>query len=243
MRQFLKKAINRAGWDLYRLSPDKNPKAQLLAALNHVGSNFVFDVGANVGQFAGAFRSIGFNGKIVSFEPLSSAHKELSSAARHDSGWLVHPRTAVGDREGEIEMNISGNSVSSSALPMLNAHASASSTSAYVGAELAPLVRLDAVAEQYLDDSSRPFIKVDTQGFEWEVLDGAAMTLKRTRGVLLELSLVPLYDGQQLWQECIARMNDEGFVLWALQRGFTDPRTGQSLQTDAIFLRRDMVAA
>jgi predicted amino acid racemase len=70
------------------------------------------------------------------------------------------------------------------------------------------------------------------------VLDGAAETLKRAHGVLLELSLVPLYEGQTLWLEMIQRMADQGFTLWSIQKGFTDPRTGRSLQVDGIFLRR-----
>jgi hypothetical protein len=62
------------------------------------------------------------------------------------------------------------------------------------------------------------------------VLDGAADTLQRAQGVLLELSLVPLYEGQRLWQDIIARMETAGFTLWVLQKGFTDPRTDRSLQ-------------
>ena len=81
-------------------------------------------------------------------------------------------------------------------------------------------------------------IKIDTQGFEWQVLDGATETVKRAQGVLLELSLVPLYDGQRLWREIIERMEKEGFTLWVIQKGFTDPRTGRSLQVDGIFLRQ-----
>jgi FkbM family methyltransferase len=238
MKKIIKKVIHRFGWDLHRLSPASNPSVQLLAALNHVKSNTVFDVGANVGQFAQELRSVGFAGNIISFDPLTTAHAQLSKAARNDSKWTVHPRAAVGDHDGEIEINIAGNSVSSSVLPMLDAHSSAAVGSAYVASERTPLIRLDSVAEQYLSADSRPFVKIDTQGFEWQVLEGATETLKRAHGVLLELSLVPLYDGQRLWREIIERMESEGFTLWAIQKGFTDPRTGRSLQADGIFLRQ-----
>lgn len=151
---------------------------------------------------------------------------------------MVHPRVAVGDRDGEIEINIAGHSVSSSVLPMLDAHSSAAVGSAYVGSERAPLIRLDTVVEHYLSADSRPFVKIDTQGFEWQMLDGTSETLNRAQGVSLELSLVPLYEEQRLWREIIKRMENEGFTLWAIQKGFTDPRTGRSLQVDAIFLRQ-----
>lgn len=237
MKKILKNILHSFGLDLHRLSPSSNPSYQLLTALNYVRADIVFDVGANVGQFVQELRSVGFSGEVVSFEPLSNAHAVLCKAAQADTTWKIHPRVAVGDYDGEIEINIAGNSVSSSVLPMLDAHSSAAVGSAYVASEPTPLVRLDSVAELYLSEDSRPFIKIDTQGFEWQVLDGASETLKRAHGVLLELSLVPLYDGQRLWRQIIERMEKEGFTLWAVQKGFIDQRTGRSLQVDGIFLR------
>jgi FkbM family methyltransferase len=237
MKKLVKKFVHSLGWDLHRLSPSNNHSSQHLAAIKHVNANVVFDIGANVGQFAQELRSVGFTGKIISFDPLTSAHERLSLAASRDPAWFVHPRVALGDRDGEIDINIAGNSVSSSVLPMLEAHSSAASGSAYVSIERTPLVRLDSIATAYLDPGSRLFVKIDTQGFEWQVLDGAANTLKSAHGVLMEMSLVPLYEGQRLWRDVIARMEKEGFALWAIQKGFTDPRTGQTLQVDGIFLR------
>ncbi|HEX7387953.1 MAG TPA: FkbM family methyltransferase [Castellaniella sp.] len=239
IKKLVKDLMRSRGWELHRLNVANNSSAQLLAALTHTKSNLVFDIGANVGQFAWELRATGFEGQIISFEPLSSAHDQLADAARSDPAWVVHERAAVGDRDGEIDINVSGNSLSSSVLPILATHLAAAAESAYVAVERTPLVRLDSVADRYTGPESRPFIKIDTQGFEWQVLDGAAEALKRARGVYLELSMVPLYEGQRLWREVIGRLEDEGFVLWTLQQGFVDRRTGQSLQLDGIFLRRE----
>ncbi len=124
---------------------------------------------------------------------------------------------------------------------MLESHSSAAVGSAYIDSERVPIAKLDTIASRYLNQKSKLFIKIDTQGFEWQVLDGASETLKQALGVLCELSLVPLYGGQRLWRDIVDRLETEGFMLWALQRGFTDPRTGQSLQMDGIFLRRDVL--
>jgi len=237
-KKYLKKILHSIGLDLRRLSASSNPTSQILAAITHVRADVVFDIGANIGQFAQELRSVGFAGKIISFDPLTTAHTQLMKSARYDPKWAIHPRVAVGDHDGEIEINISGNSVSSSVLPMLHAHSSAAIGSAYVASERAPLIRLDTVADHYLNADSRPFIKIDTQGFESQVLDGASETLTRAQGALLELSLVPLYEAQSLWLEIIERMENGGFTLWAIQNGFTDPRTGRSLQVDGIFLRQ-----
>jgi hypothetical protein len=143
----------------------------------------------------------------------------------------------LGDRIGEIELNISGNSVSSSILPMLAAHSSAAPESDYLGHESAPLITLDSVAPPYLDGAQAPFLKIDTQGYEWQVLDGALATLPKVRGIQIELSLIPLYEGQHLWRESIERLEAEGFTLWRLQPAFDDPANGRTLQWDGLFFR------
>jgi len=229
--------MNLAGFDLHRLSPGSNPAFQFLEALNRFDVDLVLDVGANVGQFSSELRSVGYKGNLVSFEPLSVAHHALSEAASRDSKWHVHPRGAIGDYDGEIEINVAGNSVSSSVLPMMELHSSAAEGSAYVGTEKVPIFRLDSVAPEYLAKSRRPFLKIDTQGFEWQILDGAREMLPHVQGVLCELSLVPLYEGQRLWMDMIQRLEGEGFTLWSIQRGFTDPRDGRTLQVDATFFR------
>ena len=119
----------------------------------------------------------------------------------------------------------------------MESHASAAPESAYVSAEKVPIFRLDTVATPYLEKARNPFLKIDTQGYEWHVLDGASAIVPRMRGVLCELSLVPLYEGQRLWLEIIRRLEHEGFTLWSIQMGFTDPRDGRTLQVDAIFFR------
>lgn len=229
------------GIEIARFIPSNSAAAQALTALEVAGINLVFDIGANEGQFAKEIREYGYIGKIVSFEPLSSARKKLLTLAAVDPSWDVHDQLAIGDNDGEIEIHIAGNSVSSSVLPMLESHSSAAVGSAYVASERVPIARLDSVACRYLTPESKLFIKIDTQGFEWQVLDGAREALQHARGVLCELSLVPLYDGQRLWRDIVDRLDAEGFMLWALQKGFTDPRTGQSLQMDGIFLRRDVL--
>ena len=146
-------------------------------------------------------------------------------------------RCALGDHDGEVEINIAGNSESSSVLPMLESHRSAAPQSAYQGKEMVQVKTLDAVAGQYLKDARTAFLKIDTQGFEWHVLDGARETLPHIKGILVELSLVPLYEGQHLWQDVIARLETAGFTLWAFKPVFSDQASGRTLQVDGVFFR------
>ncbi len=237
LKKLLRKALNGAGIEIHRFSPDSSRLGRLATCLREHRIDFVVDVGANEGQFAQDLRTGGFGGRILSLEPMTVAHRLLTEASRGDSAWMVHPRCALGASEGEIELNISNNSVSSSVLPMLPAHSQAAPQSVYLGKETVSLTTLDLIAANFLGDAQAPFLKIDTQGYEWQVLDGAAQALSIARGVQIELSLIPLYEGQRLWLESIARLESLGFTLWALEPAFVDPSNGRTLQLDATFIK------
>ena len=239
IKNFIKKLIYKLGWDIYRFEPSSSPPKQIMSVLKKKNIDIVFDIGANIGQFAKDLRSAGYDDEIVSFEPLTKAHASLQKIAKKDRKWRVHDPVAIGDQNKKIKINISENSVSSSVLPIMKKHLSAAETSKYISSEIVNMCKLDSISEKYLNNNSKLFLKIDTQGFEWEVLNGAKHTISKASGIICELSLVPLYNGQHLWREIIDRLEFEGFMLWAIQKGLTEPKTGQSLQVDAIFLRKD----
>lgn len=239
VKRLVKSAFLRAGLELRRHNPAYMPDVQLMNVLRRKRIDIVFDVGANIGQYGGALRELGYAGTIVSFEPLSSAHAALTVAAADDPRWQVAPRGAIGATDGEIAINVAGNSVSSSVLDMLGSHAEAAPDSSYTGKESVPIRRLDTIADHWLAEDSRLFLKADTQGFEGAVLEGAKAALARTHAVQLELSLTPLYEGQLMAEDIIARLRAAGFAPWTLWPGFADAATGRLLQIDAIFVRED----
>jgi FkbM family methyltransferase len=239
VRDLIRSAFRQLGYDIRRYSPETVQDAQLGAMLTGHNVDLVLDVGANTGQFAWTLRKrIGYPGRIVSFEPMAAAHEELRKAASGDSRWEIAPRAALGAASGSILINISGNSVSSSVLPMLDTHASAAPESRYVGKETVPLVTLDEAAFDSLQASSAPFLKIDTQGYEAEVLKGAPAVLAKCVGVQIEMSLVPLYAGQVLILDLWNLMNQAGLELWSMTPAFIDPRSGRLLQVDATFFRK-----
>lgn len=235
--KFVRSSANKLGLDITRYRPATTDVGRLAAMLAHHDIDCVLDIGANTGQFASALRKAGYNRRIVSFEPLSSAHVELSEAARRDDLWTVAARVAVGDRAEEIEIHIARNSVSSSVLDMLDSHLSAAPASGYVGSERVEMNTLDALLLEYGQTAARAFMKIDTQGFEWQVLDGAAATLRKAIGVQLEVSLVPLYEQQDLFDVLAERMRSLGFTLWAIWPALFDPQSGRMIQADATFFR------
>lgn len=238
LKNAIRATLQHFGLDVHRYVRQVPPPSPIIISMRKFKIDLVLDVGANRGQFASEIRRGGYAGKIVSFEPLSEAHGKLLLASDGDAQWDAYPRCALGDHDGEVEINVAANSESSSILPMLESHRRAAPESAYQGKEIVPVKTLDAVAGRYLKDACAPFLKIDTQGFEWQVLDGARSTLPHIKGILVELSLVPLYEGQHLWREMIDRIEAAGFTLWAFQPVFSDQGMGRTLQVDGVFYRK-----
>lgn len=237
----LRNLLRRTGFDLRRYHPSSSQHSAMRLLLRRLQIDLVFDVGANTGQTGEELFDSGFAGRVVSFEPLAAAHAVLVRKAALQPRWTAHPQAAVGALSGKVTIHVAANSVSSSVLPMLQSHVDAAAGSQTVGSESVPVIRLDDVAAGYLQGSNAAMLKVDTQGFEWEVLDGTSETLNKLVAVKLELSLVPLYVGQRLWRDYVDRMEGIGFQLYFAYPAFTDVRTGQTMQWDAMFVRKSLL--
>ena len=192
LRRKVARALLRCGYDVHRIRP---PLAYLETFMQRQRIDTILDVGANTGQFGWEMRRAGYDGRIISFEPLSGAHADLTLRARQDPLWTVAPRIALGSEEGEIAIHVSGFSPASSVLPICDWYREASPEVESVGTETVPCRRLDTVAPPYLKNGNRSLLKLDVQGYEKQVLDGATNVLQLFAGVYLELSLEPLYKG------------------------------------------------
>ena len=237
MKSVVKRLLRRVGFELHRFSVEDSENGRLITMLNYHKVNLILDVGANAGQFGILLRDSGFIGKIVSFEPLSDAIKELIKISKKDHLWEIAPRTAIGQKNGEIEIQISGNSQSSSILNMMDTHVKAAPESKYIDKEKVALKKLDSIAPNYMDKNSIVFLKIDTQGYENKVINGAEKLMNKIIGVQIEMSLVPLYEDQILFEEMFKKMKSLGFELWAISSVFSDPNSAQLLQIDATFFR------
>lgn len=236
-KHFLRLIARRFGVEVARRSVHNSTDLRIVKLLATHGVDTVVDVGANAGSYAESLFSNGYNGRVVSFEPLEAAHATLSQRATSHPGWAVAERTALGSEDGEVVINVAANSASSSIFPMLASHVSAHPESRYIGNQRVRMQRLDNVRQEWIDDSESLFLKVDTQGYEQAVLQGATGLLGRLKGVQLEMSLVPLYEGQMLFAGLCDMLCGWGFELYSLEPGFIDARTGRMLQVDGVFFR------
>jgi FkbM family methyltransferase len=239
-REYAKLAVRSV---LYRrrldLVADPYP-VRIATALDALHLDTVLDVGANIGQFGSALRASGFGGRIISCEPLTDAFGQLERRSRHDPAWTIR-HLAVGAEPGTLVINIAGNSFSSSLLPMTRAHADAAPGSDFVGSQPVDVTTVAQLVRELDVDPARAMLKIDTQGYEAQVLDGAGGLVGQFAAVALELSFVPLYEGQQLFDELVGRLRGAGYTLYGLEPGFADPRTGRMLQCDGLFVRSALI--
>lgn len=201
----------------------------------------VIDVGANVGQFAIACCKL-FPGAVVhSFEPLPDCVPKLRQNTRQFGELKVYP-VALGERSGEAVINVNSHSHSSSILALGARHREAFPAARETHTIVVPLTTLDAVLEAR-SLAGPVLLKLDVQGYEPKVLEGAVETLERVDYVVLEASFRPLYDGEQTFMAIVQMMEALGFEFLRPVAWLNDPRTGEVLQADALFARRSAPGA
>lgn len=230
--------LSRNGYVFMRKSNPNHYLGRRLKLMNTYGIDLVLDVGANTGQFATRLRELGYKGDIVSFEPMRSAYEQLLLNARNDQGWTSQP-FALGEAETEMGIHVSGNSVSSSILPMLPEHEKHAPASRITGRETIQVRRMDGLSE-WPDWRTRNgiWLKIDVQGYENQVLAGATGCLDDIAAIQLELSLRPLYAEQLTILPMMEKLADMGFEPVAFEPGFSDKESGEFLQVDGIFRNR-----
>jgi FkbM family methyltransferase len=239
IKQQLHRILQQSGWEVRRLQNTTTEFQAVRDVLRETRIDIVLDVGANIGQYGDLVLDTGFCGKLISFEAIPSVHARLAQHAnRRSESWIVAPCCALGSVRGEAIINLAGNTVSSSLLPMRQEHVDALPQSAYVASQAVPVERLDEFAPKLLPPDGQLMLKVDTQGYELEVLRGATGLLPRTSALQVELSLVPLYQGAPTAVEAITFLDSLGFEVFSIVPGFKDRRSGRLLQADGIFVRR-----
>jgi FkbM family methyltransferase len=215
--------------------PRNYPRLRRPLLIEEEAVTLVLDVGANNGQWASEIRAGGYRGRIVSFEPGRDAFEQLERAAADDPQWETR-QLAIGDHAGTAILQLTSNSVSSSLLATSERQVAADKGSAVVGTETVDVVRLDGVPE-LVRPTDRILLKADVEGGELGVLEGAGALLAQTRLLELELSAVPLREGQPLLGEIVHWCEREGFALTGIEVSFRDRATGDLLSVNGFFRR------
>jgi len=236
LKDIIRNIFRTFGYDISSFHHAYHPLARRRKLMEVHNIDTVLDVGANTGQYGSHLRAGGYKGKIISFEPLHDAYEALLSRANIDPAWSAF-NLALGDFDGDSEINVSANSCSSSLLGMLPDHEKSAPHSIYIGKETVKINRLDTIFGECCGDSNNLYMKVDTQGYGEQVLSGARKSLERISGIQMEVSLVQLYENEALIEDIVGMLRQRGFAPMSIEPGFGDQVTGQLLQADFVFFR------
>ncbi|MEI6666735.1 MAG: FkbM family methyltransferase [Acidobacteriota bacterium] len=234
IRHGVKSAVRSLGYDIRQVDSYVNLRpADFIRSRN---IDVVVDVGANVGQYAEQLRHDGYTGWIVSAEPVRATYDALASRAAADSRWRTM-NLAFGEQAGIAQINVSQMSEFSSCLTQLPAAQAFVPEARVLRQESITVARLDDAFAEF--PAGRAYLKIDTQGFEEQVLKGGAACLSNFLGIQMELSVVHLYEGTWRFHEAVAYMVERGFEISNILPVNFDPADQVSLlEVDCIFRRR-----
>jgi FkbM family methyltransferase len=172
--------------------------------------NVFLDVGANRGFFSKHLRMSGYRGHLFSFEPIPSDQAQIRKYAANDASWKVCGY-ALGAENGrkEFQINLSGHeTVMSSFLPLKEPSLGSQTIEVDIR-------RLEDVLPELIKgiESPRIFLKMDTQGYDANVIHGAGKCLDQILAIQSEISLIPRYDGLLHYTESLALYERFGFAL------------------------------
>ncbi len=232
----------------HRHEQDKALSTYLLTSLvMHLFSkyqvNVVIDVGANKGQYAQSLRRAGYKGRIISFEPVGRHFDELQRRSAHDPLWTVH-KVALGREDGFVEMNVVPGTLSSM-LPPTDFGAQRYERLQAAELEQVPLRRLDGLLDELFADLTdpRPYLKLDTQGFDLEAFAGLGKRVEDFVGMQSEVAFLQIYQGMPRMPESLAVYEAAGFEVAGLHPVTRERGTARVLEFDCVMVRATSLLA
>lgn len=190
----------------------KNYILERIKIFKHLKIDVLFDVGAKIGQYAYGIRNTGFQGEIVSFEPQITAFNKMEYLSKNDKMWKIR-NYGLGSENKILEINLSSNSVSSSILENVDILTEICPETEYIEKEKIEIKRLDSIIDEFCDNKTNVFVKIDTQGYEFEMIEGCKGCLDRIIGFQLELFFMELYKGVKTFLEKFLYMKNLGYEL------------------------------
>jgi FkbM family methyltransferase len=224
------------GWRVSRLDEERH----LRRLLTTFDVDCVFDVGANEGQFVEMLRdAVGYQGPVISFEPNPPVFARLRDKAAADPEWQVQ-NIGLGLEAGTLTLHVYESSDLSSMRP-LDPAAGHQPKNALARDISVPVKTLASVLDELRGTIGfrRPFLKIDTQGFDLEVARGAGGRLREFVGLQSEIAFQPLYQGAPDYRAAIEYFQEAGFVLSGLFP-IHDVHFPELVEMDCVMVRRDL---
>jgi FkbM family methyltransferase len=216
MKHLVRRLARSAGLYVTRYPPPETLGFHLKQLTRRLDINCVLDVGAHEGGYARLLRKeVQFAGEIVSFEPAAASFAALCSARAGDRHWRGH-EYALGRTAGEATLSVFAESELNTLLEPSSYGVDRFPTMSRPlhgqTVEVRPLSEVFDEVTAHVPDP-RVLLKVDTQGFDLEVVEGAAEVLGRVRALQLEVPVKHVYDGMPTLPQTLERLAELGFEV------------------------------
>lgn len=215
MKSLIKQLFNTFGLDVVQLPHPDSLGRHLSNLFDRKSVNFVIDVGAHHGEFAKFLRGIGYKGIIHSFEPVKESFLQLQNNASGDVNWFTH-QIALGASSQRKNIHVSDSNVMSSFLNTSSfARDQFKKDSVVLYEEEVTVERLDLVFSSLIGKIETPqcYLKLDTQGWDLDVVEGSSACLKYFCAMQSEISFKPIYEGMPTYMKSIETLAKLDFVV------------------------------
>lgn len=238
MKKLIKSILGHFGYDLVRLPYPGSLGRHLQQIFRESGINLVCDVGARHGEYSSELRGYGYRGWIASFEPVTENFKIITANRQADPRWRGF-NMALGAAPAKLKINVTaGSAMSSFHKPNEYARSEFTQDSVIKHTEevdVQPLAAMLPKLKELVPDP-RIYLKLDTQGFDLEVLKGAESVLPHVHALQSEISIKPIYESMPPYAEAISAYQSHGFELAGLYPVHTD-KCGAVIEFDCIMIR------
>ncbi|MEO6289235.1 MAG: FkbM family methyltransferase [Ginsengibacter sp.] len=239
MKRILNGLLYRLG---YRFLPISTPLQNAFKAQQYlIGTSplNIFDIGAHTGETSLVYNKIFKTPSIFAFEPFLPSFEILKDSVRTFNNIQVF-NTAVSDISGQVDFHVNKSSATNSML------ASSEDSKKNWGENLLDTIESIKIDSVTIDDllerlniETIDILKIDTQGTEYEIIQGAGKSIdqNKIKLIYLEIILVSTYTKQKYFDETLLLLRNKGFELFNLYN-FTYSESNELKQLDAIFIHK-----
>ena len=224
-------------------------REQLLQNLVKASEPIIFDIGAHRGESVSFLKRIFPSASIYSFEPDPDSYKELSSL---NVDRVTYFNLAISDSDGTASFFRNKISHTNSLLKVnLNSKDSIGIAKATEENDIqyfdgfneevkVNTVRLDSfISSNPIDHID--LLKIDVQGAECQILNGAIQTLYKTRVIILEISFFDYYENQTTFMDIEQIISPLGFKLFSISEISNNPMNGRTDWSEVVYLNQNMI--